>query len=186
MASELVYIGVWKDYEEQGIWGWNLTTTSNQATVLTAVLALGISMTGTRSWKIFRYLFHQTRRHDQTRDAMIREQEVFLRNEGSDIGTTVCLVSLLWNWRSFGRLIPGNKLKYSRRSTWLVLVLGLIHWMNYLLLATWLPIILSKGQPNPVVLANSHSCTPGITDALRLESQLRGGMTALFQELLRQ
>jgi len=87
----------WYDYEEKGMSGWSLTVTSQQATAITALLALGLQMTGTRSWKIVRFLLHHCRRHDLARDAMIREQEIILRNKGSGIGSVFGLASVLWS-----------------------------------------------------------------------------------------
>lgn len=158
MTGGIVKIGTWFDYEEGGIWGWNFTVRSEQATVITALLALGLQTTGIRSWKIFRYILHHCRPHDMPRDAMIREQEVLLRNEGSDIGAVFGLVSLLSKWRAFGSLAPGDILKPSRWSSWKILGIGLLHWICFLILATWLPLVLSKGKPNPLVLMEDITC----------------------------
>ncbi|KAF4339907.1 hypothetical protein FBEOM_6205 [Fusarium beomiforme] len=158
MTGGIVKIGTWYDYEEGGVWGWNFTVNSQQATLITALLALGLQTTGLRSWKIFRYILHHGRRHDLPRDAMIREQEVLLRNEGSDIGAVFGMASLLSTWRTFGSLAPGDILKSSRRSSWKILGIGLIHWLCFLILATWLPLVLSKGKPNALVLMEDMKC----------------------------
>ena len=116
-----------------------MTVTNQQATILTAFIAIGITATGARSWKIYRFLLHQSRQRNKARDAMIREQEIMLRNAESDLCTLANASSLLWAWRLFGRLIPGNKLRHSKRSTVILGVVSLVHWLLFLVLAAWLP-----------------------------------------------
>ncbi|KAL8914309.1 MAG: hypothetical protein Q9171_001029 [Xanthocarpia ochracea] len=160
MDDDLVHLGVWQDFSGGKYKGWNLTTTNQQATILTAFIAIGVTAVGARSWKIYRFLLYQSRRHDLAKDAMIREQEVILRNSESDLCTLTNVWSLIWAWRSFGRLLPGDKLRESHRSSAILLLVSLVHWVVFLLLAASLPSFLSKGQPNPVVLLNSNSCVP--------------------------
>ncbi|KAI4131584.1 MAG: hypothetical protein LQ341_006351 [Variospora aurantia] len=164
MDDDLVHLGVWQDFSEGKDTGWNLTTTTRQATVLTAFIAIGVTAVGTRSWKIFRFLLYQSRRHHLARDAMIREQEVILRNSESDLCTLTNVGCLIWAWRSFGRLLPGDKLRKSKRSSVILLLVSLAHWIFFLFLAASLPSLLSKGQPNPVVLLNSNSCVPYLAE----------------------
>lgn len=117
MDDDLVHLGIWQDFSGGKYKGWNLTTTNQQATILTAFTAIGVTAVGARSWKIYRFLLYQSRRHDIARDAMIREQEVILRNSKSDLCTLTNVWSLIWAWRSFGRLLPGDKLRKSHRSS---------------------------------------------------------------------
>ena len=158
MDDDLVHIGVWRDFGESSYKGWNLTITNQQATILTAFIAIGVTATGARSWKIYRFLLHQSRQHNKARDAMIREQEIILRNSESDLCTLTNVSSLFWAWRSFGRLIPGNKLRHFKRSTVILGFVSLVHWLLFLVLAAWLPYLFSKGQPDPVVLLDPSSC----------------------------
>lgn len=95
---------------------------------------------------------------------MIREQEVILRNSESDLCTLTNVWFLIWAWRSFGRLLPGERLRESKRSSAILLLLSLVHWMSFLFLAASLPYLLSKGQPNPVVLLSSNSCVPYLAE----------------------
>ncbi|KAK2689330.1 hypothetical protein QWA68_011384 [Fusarium oxysporum] len=64
MTGDIIKSGTWYDYEEGGVWGWNFTVSSEQATVITALLALGLQTTGPRPWKIFLYILHRSRRHN--------------------------------------------------------------------------------------------------------------------------
>lgn len=95
---------------------------------------------------------------------MIREQEVILRNSESDLCTLTNVWFLIWAWRSFGRLLPGERLRESKRSSAILLLLSLVHWMSFLFLAASLPYLLSKGQPNPVVLLSSNSSVPYLAE----------------------
>ncbi|KAL8650762.1 MAG: hypothetical protein Q9210_003634 [Variospora velana] len=100
----------------------------------------------------------------ERKDAMIREQEVILRNSESDLCPLTNVGCLIWAWRSFGHLLPGDKLRESNRSSVILLFVSLAHWIFFLFLAASLPSLLSKGQPNPVVLLNSDSCVPYLAE----------------------
>lgn len=89
---------------------------------------------------------------------MIREQEIILRNSETDLCTFTYAFSMLRSWRSFGRLTPGDRLKYSRKSTQILLLVSLVHWSTFMFLAAWLPLALTRGQPNSPVLIKSRSC----------------------------
>ncbi|KAF8253313.1 hypothetical protein K440DRAFT_642285 [Wilcoxina mikolae CBS 423.85] len=144
----------------------------------TSIIAIVVTLTGTRSWKIVRYTVHQSRPHHIPRDAMIREQETNLRVAESDMGTLLQMCGILWRWRHFGELSRDDILKRSRRSTWTVLLLALAHTVLFLSLGILIPIFVSSQNGYPVVLANSNYCTMWVENTGHAKLELASNRAA--------
>lgn len=132
--------------------------TTRDAFVFIAFIAICITLTGARSWKIIRFILHQSRRHDLPQDAMIREQETNLQTSESDLSSLLQMARLLWDWRFFGALIPGGKLRNSRTSTWKVLFLAFAHTLVFISCGIMAPTLLSSGGGSSLVQADSDVC----------------------------
>lgn len=152
--------GLWRDYCKSGLWGWQWTVTSSQSGVLIAILATVTTLTATRSWKVVRFAIHQSRRHDKSRSAMVREQEVYIRSAETDLGSFWQMVSVLQNWRGFGLLLPRplirDLVQEARVSTWKILLFALAHFFLWTYLAVQIPDMLST--QNPLIPVTSDSC----------------------------
>lgn len=170
----------WKDYSLGflGSWQWTMSTTSG--TAVTAVIATLMTLTSSRSWKIIKFFIHQSRRHDIQRNAMIREQEVYLRVAETDLGTFWQMISLHRNWDSIGSLLSDGTLKSlfqsSRRSTWRILVLALVHFLTWTFLAIRMPEFLVT--QNPLILIDSDKCALWEYDPMDPDLELQNAIAS--------
>ena len=129
--------------------------------MLLALVAVTTQLTGQRSWKIIKFLIHQSRPHHEARNAMIKEQEIGLRLTETDMGTCQQMWSLLWGWRNFGTMLPDwakdQLLNKARQSTRAVLLLSLVHALGFIFLSAMVPTILGDVD-YPEVLVRSKDC----------------------------
>lgn len=134
---------------------------TSSGTAFTAIIAIILTLTASRSWKIIRFAIHLSRRHDVPRSAMIREQEVHLRAAETDLGTFWHMVTVLRAWKNFGQLVPKEVhdalIRSSRRSTWRILIAAIIHFTIWAYLAVQVPDFLITR--NPLVLMNNDRCS---------------------------
>jgi hypothetical protein len=99
MKASNIHTGTWTNYSRGRLYGVTLTLTDDQAIALISFLAVLITHTGSRSFKILRFILHQTRSHEAPRDGLVRQQEVLLRNSETDMGTLPLIPWIAFKWR---------------------------------------------------------------------------------------
>lgn len=178
----MVHQGIWTDYSKGAVHGWSLTLTSTQGLIFLAVLALATGMTGQRSWKIFKFVIHQSRKYHEPRDAMIKEQEFALCTSETDLGTAQQMVTLLKNWQNLQLHFPlrtrDEELKRSRRSTRIVFVIALVHGLTFIVLAVLIPTLLGNVD-SPPVLVDSDVCAVWQTNGWEPNQTTQGAIAQL-------
>src|SRR6186713_131542 len=94
-STHRIKSGIWKDYDRSTASSLQLTMSLGSANIFIAVWATVITLTASRSWKLFRFLIYHCRNHHLPRSATIREQEVHLRTAETDFGTSWQMFSIL-------------------------------------------------------------------------------------------
>jgi hypothetical protein len=99
--SAYVHQGFWTDYTKGSISGLTLSLSPRNATVLVALLAIFVQITGSQLWVILQYLLHQHRasRKASTADTIFHQQQVALRNSPSDLTALTQFTRIAWAWR---------------------------------------------------------------------------------------
>ena len=146
LTDSTIYNGVWINWSQGYVKGATLTTTTTGGAILVAFLALFVQFTGSQLWGISRFIVHQVRVSNKSRDALYHQQQVVLRNS-SPADAARAFTKIGWGWRS--RL--NNPI---RRSLPITLV-ALAHSITFLLAA-----ILSStaytSQGDEVLVSSPH------------------------------
>jgi hypothetical protein len=142
MSITNIYTGVWTNHSRGRVYGTTLTLTDAQATALVSFLAVLITLTSTRSFKILRYVWYHLRTHEIARDGLARQQDVLLRNAETDMGTLPLVPWIAWKWRGHTR----NPL---RRSI-MLFVLMLLHTMGFIVAGIATSFV-AAGNDQPVI-----------------------------------
>ncbi|KAI0201027.1 hypothetical protein F4808DRAFT_426354 [Astrocystis sublimbata] len=102
VAPQDVYTGMWIDWSQTSqVLGSTITVTSSASRLLTAFLALYISLAFSYLWLLVVYSIHRARYSVTTGRcyAIIRQQQALLRAGLSPIATSIRLVKLYWAYR---------------------------------------------------------------------------------------
>lgn len=99
MSGTNIHTGVWTNHSRGHIYGSTLTLHDAHGLALISFLAILITHTGARSFKILKFILHQTRSHETPRDGLARQQEVILRNCETDMGALPVLGWIAFRWR---------------------------------------------------------------------------------------
>lgn len=99
MSESYIYNGVWVNWSRGPILGWTLTLASGQAQLLTAFLAVYVTVAGSQFWKILSYLVHQLRAAPVPGDGRHQQVQAILRNTGTPLCASWELLTLGWPWR---------------------------------------------------------------------------------------
>lgn len=146
-TSSTFYTGVWINQSKGAILGATYTASPRVGVILVAVLALFVSLAGSQSWGILRFLAHQFRSTRDPRPGIYFQQQVILRNTGVASAAIWQLGRIGWAWR-----LRGVK---SFQKTFGLLLLGLSH----LLLFTAAGILSSTlARVSNEVLVRSPNC----------------------------
>src|ERR1700733_4754926 len=86
-ASSYVHQGFWTNWSKGGTLGETLTLSRANSTILVAVLAIFVQVTGSQLWRVFQIALHQARATQEPRDALHHQQQAVLRNNPSDFGS---------------------------------------------------------------------------------------------------
>lgn len=112
MPGTNVYIGVWMNYDSDGIGRATLTLPVNWASYLISGLALLVSIAGTSCWVIAAYVMHQNRVRS-TFDPLHQQLQLLLRTTGSALTAMKELAMIQGAWprhenskRPFLRVLP--------------------------------------------------------------------------------
>ncbi|KAG9231184.1 hypothetical protein BJ875DRAFT_487262 [Amylocarpus encephaloides] len=129
--SEVIYIGIWTDYDRGAVLGKVLTLPTRTATILVTTLAILVTIMANRSWKIWRFLLHHLLHHSQGRTiehSTVKQQQVVLRNSETAGGAIVSLIELTLKCRRDGRPLSAVASRLP------LILFGLVHWMTFIAL----------------------------------------------------
>ena len=99
MSESYIYNGVWVNWSRGPILGWTLTLAFKQAQLLTAFLAVYVTVAGSQFWKILSYLIHQSRAAPTPGDGRHQQVQAILRNTGTPLSASWELMKLGRPWR---------------------------------------------------------------------------------------
>ena len=146
LTDSTIYNGFWTNWSQGYVRGATLTTTTTGGAILVAFLALFVQFTGSQLWGISRFIIHQIRVSNKSRDALYHQQQVVLRNS-SPADAARAFTQVGWGWRSR----VNNPL---RRSLPVTLV-ALAHSITFLLAAI-LSSTASTSQGDQVLVSSPH------------------------------
>lgn len=98
-----MYTGIWTDWSKDSqVLGSTITVTSSASRLLTAFLALYISLSVSYLWLLVVYNIHRARYRITTGKcrAVVRQQQALLKASLSPTSTNICLIKLYWAYRS--------------------------------------------------------------------------------------
>ncbi|RWA12980.1 hypothetical protein EKO27_g2109 [Xylaria grammica] len=102
VAPKYVYTGIWTDWtKDSQVLGSTITVTASASRLLTAFLALYISLSVSYLWLLVVYSIHRARYSITTGKcrAIIRQQHVILKSGLSPTSTSIRLIKLYWAYR---------------------------------------------------------------------------------------
>jgi hypothetical protein len=99
LNKDHVQLGLWTNWSRGPVGGLTLTLAQKHGALLTAFLALLITFTGGRFWKILRILIHQHLSSSEPEDAIYHQRQVILRNTETSSSAFVEFLCVCWAWR---------------------------------------------------------------------------------------
>jgi len=160
MSANNIHTGIWTNHSRGSIYGSTLTLRNEHALALISFLAILITHTGGRSFKILRFILHQSRSHETPRDGLARQQEVILRNGETDMGTLPVLGWIAFRWRATAP-------RAWRRSLG---PLGLLTLHMFLYLSVGILVSFVADGNDPFVRAKSEDCGVWVGQGSGLDS----------------
>lgn len=105
-----VHIGYWTNWSHGRVAGATITLGRNGA-LLTAFLAVFVTVVGTRLWRIACFALHQYLSSDEAQDGLYHQRQAILRNSANEMDSAGNLVRILVAWRRkasrpFYRILP--------------------------------------------------------------------------------
>ena len=94
-----IYIGPWINWSHGLVLGSTITLSARNASLLTAFLAMFVTVTGAAWWRITSYLLHQTKATQEYQDGMHHQHQAVLRNTSGPAGAAWQLLQTIWYWR---------------------------------------------------------------------------------------
>ena len=98
-TGSTVYTGPWINWSHGPILGSTLTLSTRDGSLLTAFLAMFVTVTGAAWWRISSYLLHQSRASQDYQDGVHHQHQAILRNTSGPAGAAWQLVQTMWYWR---------------------------------------------------------------------------------------
>lgn len=159
-----VHLGVWTNWSIGGhITGSTITLTHRNGALLTAFIAIFVTFTGSRLWRILCFILHQILRSplDTPQDGLYHQRQMILRNTLDEKKTLTSLVRSLLAWRQkadrpFYRMLP-------------LLILSLVITI-LLALSSVFSAKISSIMGNEVLIASSECGSPGFTNSTQLNA----------------
>ncbi|KAI0154798.1 hypothetical protein GGR57DRAFT_465051 [Xylariaceae sp. FL1272] len=111
-SQYIVHTGLWTNWSYGQVFGATLTLSTENGSLLTAFLALTVTVIGTQLWRIFCFLAHQLLSSaDEQNDALYHQVQATLRTTSEPGSGLVRLLQLVVAWRTRGvhvvrRLVP--------------------------------------------------------------------------------
>ncbi|KAL9616477.1 MAG: hypothetical protein Q9160_008672 [Pyrenula sp. 1 TL-2023] len=107
-----VHVGVWTNWSLGGqVTGSIITLNHRNGAFLTAFLALFVTFTGSKLWRIACFTLHQQLMSEKQQDGLYHQRQVVLRNALDEKVGLLSFLRLIWAWRHkatrpFYRLLP--------------------------------------------------------------------------------
>lgn len=95
-----VFVGSWINWSRGRVLGATLTVSNANGNLLIAFIALFVAFTGTCTFRLFCFIFHQIASTSTAQDAIYNQRQAILRNSANGITATWELGRLLWAWRN--------------------------------------------------------------------------------------
>ena len=105
-----VYLGFWINYSYGSIRGATLTLTRRDGGLLTAFLALFVTIAGTEFWRISCFAIHHLLFSELARDGLHHERQAILRNAANGASGLWSLLRMNWVWRKHTRAQPHKRI----------------------------------------------------------------------------
>ncbi|KIW73509.1 hypothetical protein PV04_01622 [Phialophora macrospora] len=103
MTEASIYTGPWVDWSRGTVIGSTITLSARSSSVLTAFLALFVTIVGSCLWKILSFLIHQCSASTDAQDGIYHQHQLVFRNTGSPFEATKSFAEIAWYWRKSGR-----------------------------------------------------------------------------------
>ena len=101
-TDDSVYLGVWTNWSRGRIRGATLTLSRRNGGLLTAFLALFVTLVGARFWRIGCFFIHRYFASEHARDALCHQRQAILRNAADSTSSHWDLLRACWAWRQYG------------------------------------------------------------------------------------
>lgn len=98
-AAEYIHEGIWTDWSKGPILGSTLTVSPYHATILSPAIAIFVSIAGSQLWRLFQFGLHQARANTKPSHFLYHQQQVVLRNTGTDLNALWRFLRLGIAWR---------------------------------------------------------------------------------------
>ena len=146
LTDSTVYNGLWTNWSQGYVRGATLTTTTTGGAILVAFLALFVQFTSSQLWGISRFIIHQVRVSNKSRDALYHQQQVVLRNS-SPAAAATAFMQVGWGWRS--------RINNPTRRSLPITFVALAHSITFLIAAI-LSSTASTSQGDEVLVSSPH------------------------------
>jgi hypothetical protein len=129
-----IYEGVWTDHDRGQLLGWVWTVKYRTGIILTTVLAILVTFTANRSWKIWRLLLHCLLdailpKFGSQQASGIRQQQAVLRNSETAGGALIAFAEILHSGKG-----NHDRAKAPRIILAAVIIFSLLHWAGFIAL----------------------------------------------------
>ena len=98
-AGSSVYTGPWINWSHGAVLGSTITLSARDGSLLTALLAMFVTVTGAAWWRITSYVLHQANATLEHQDGVHHQHQAILRNTSSPGGAAWQLFQTMWYWR---------------------------------------------------------------------------------------
>lgn len=99
-AGSYIYTGPWINWSHGAVVGATITLSERDGGLLTAFLALLVSVSGAACWNILSFGLHQYRARPDAQDGLHIQQQAIFCNTSTAGGATWQLARLVWSWRN--------------------------------------------------------------------------------------
>lgn len=99
LAGADIYHGAWVDWSRGAILGSTVTLSSRYASILTAFLALFVTVVGSCLWRISSFVIHQYSSSPDAKDGLHHQHQLIFRNTGSPAEAAKSFTEIAWHWR---------------------------------------------------------------------------------------
>jgi hypothetical protein len=147
-ASSYVYQGVWTNWSKGKTLGATLTLSSANGTILVAVLAIFVQVTGSQLWRVFQVALHQSRATQDPRDGLHHQHQAVLRNNSSDFAS-------VWQFLRIGLAWRHQKTTNALRRSLALVIWALLHFALFALAGIFSTPLIHAGD---AVLSRSPFC----------------------------
>ncbi|KAF2878506.1 hypothetical protein BDV95DRAFT_601146 [Massariosphaeria phaeospora] len=132
--ADIVYIGIWNAYGRDSVFNKVLTVPYRTGTILVTLLAILVTFTANRSWKIWRFLLHEllnafSSRLRPQKAFPIRQQQAILRNSETTGGALLSFTELAWARKKTTKPVSSTKFIAAA-----LILFALLHWIGFLAL----------------------------------------------------